>query len=180
MGEQCSWQVFTFFVADWYSGIHSKCQRGYTPGYWLIQRATVSLTVFPVDLYTQSVYPRLLTDTSGYNVACKSSYPLSLSDNRVYASSDMPLYPGLLTDIRGNSVADTGLRILCRWQIFRYTIQVPGRYTPRNWLTQGYSVAERSSYTLSLTDIPVYTSSVRGLYPRLLIDTQGNSVAYRS
>ena len=92
----------------------------------------------------------------------------------------------ILTDIPGNSVADTGLRILCHWQIFRYTTQMTGRYIPRYWLTQAYSVADRSSYTLVLTDIPVYTTSVRrgvggeGLYHGLLTDTQGNSVAYRS
>ena len=34
--------------------------------------------------------------------------------------------------------------------------------------------------TVSLTDIPVYTPNVRGLYPGLLTDTQGNTVAFRS
>ena len=52
-----------------------------------------------MDQYTTSVYPRLLTDTSGYNVAGKSSFTFSLTDIRVYTSSDRPLYPGLLTDI---------------------------------------------------------------------------------
>ena len=71
----------------------------------------MSLTDIPVDRYTPSVYPRLLTNTSGYNVAGRS---LSLTDIQVYTSSDRPLYPWLLTDILGNSVADTGLRILFR------------------------------------------------------------------
>ena len=85
----------------------------------------------------------------GVQCSCRSSYTLSLADIRVYTSSDRPLYLGLLTDIQGNSVADTGLRILCRWQLFRYTIQLTGCYIPHFWLTQGYSVADRSSYTLS-------------------------------
>ena len=132
--EQCSWQVFVYFVADRYSGrsIHSKC------------------------------IPQV---TDWYNAAGKSSYTLLLTDIRVYTSRDRPLYPGLLTDISGNSVADTGLCILCRWQIFWYTIQVTGRYIPRYWLTLGYSVADRSSYTLLLTDSPVYTPSIRGYIP---------------
>ena len=33
---------------------------------------------------------------------------------------------------------------------------------------------------MSLTDIPVYNPGDRGLYPGLLTDIQGNSVAYRS
>ena len=121
-----------------------------TPGNSAADRSlyTLSLTDIPVYLYTPSVYPRLLTDTSRYNQAGRTSYILLLTDIRVYTSSDRPLYPGLLTDSPGNSAAATGLRILCRWQVFRYTIQVTGHYTPRYWLTQGYSVAERSSYTL--------------------------------
>ena len=38
-------------------------------------------------------------------------YTLSLTDIRVYSSSDRPLYLGLLTDISGNSVADTALSL---------------------------------------------------------------------
>ena len=75
---------------------------------------TLSLTNIPVDLYTASVYPRLLTDTLWYNVAGRSSYTLLLIDIWMYTSSERPLYPGLLTDILGNRVADMGLRILCR------------------------------------------------------------------
>ena len=41
----------------------------------------------------------------------------------------------------------------------------------------GSSVAYRSSYTLSLTDIPVYTPSDRPLYPGLQTSILGNSVA---
>ena len=43
-----------------------------------------------------------------------------------------------------------------------------------------YSVADRSSYTLSSTDIPVYTLGDRPLYPGLLTDTPVYRVAYRS
>ena len=51
-------------------------------------------------------------------------------------------------------------------------------YTP-GLLTDIYegSVAYRSSYTLSLTDIPVYTPGDKPLYPRLLNNILGNSVA---
>ena len=38
--------------------------------------------------------------------------------------------------------------------------------------TLGYSVADGSLYTLSPTDIPVYTLGDRPLYPGLLTDTQ--------
>ena len=108
---------FIYFVADRYS---RKSDRPLYPGLlidtpWnsVADRSsyTLSLTDIPVDLYTLSVYPRLLTDTSGYNVAGRS---LSLTDIRVYTSSDRPLYSGLLTHIPGNSVADSGLLILCR------------------------------------------------------------------
>ena len=46
--------------------------------------------------------------------------------------------------------------------------------------TLGYSVADRSLYTLSPTDIPVYTLGDRPLYPGLLTDTPMYSVACRS
>ena len=77
-----------------------------TPGNSAADRSsyTLSLTDIPVDLYTPSVYPRLLTDTSGYNG--RSSYTLWLTDIRVYTSSNRPLYPGLLTDTPGNCVFD--------------------------------------------------------------------------
>ena len=44
---------------------------------------------------------------------------------------------------------------------------------------KGSSVAYRSSYTLSLTDIPVYTPGDRPLYPRLQINILGNSVTIK-
>ena len=43
-------------------------------------------------------------------------------------------------------------------------------------VTDWYNVAGRSSYTLLLADIRVYTSSDRPLYPGLLTDISGNSV----
>ena len=43
----------------------------------------------------------------------------------------------------------------------------------------GSSVAYRSSYTLSLTSIPVYTPGDRPLYPRFHTNILGNSVADR-
>ena len=43
----------------------------------------------------------------------------------------------------------------------------------------GSRVAYRSSYTLSLTDIPGYTPGDRPLYPRLQINILDNSVADR-
>ena len=46
--------------------------------------------------------------------------------------------------------------------------------------TVGYSVTDRSLYTLSPTDIPVYTLGDRPLYPGLLTDTPMYSVACRS
>ena len=46
--------------------------------------------------------------------------------------------------------------------------------------TLGYSVADGSLYTLSPTDIPVYTLGDRLLYPGLLTDTLIHSVACRS
>ena len=46
--------------------------------------------------------------------------------------------------------------------------------------TLGYSVADRALYTLSPTDIPVYTLGDKPLYPWLLTDTPMYSVAYRS
>ena len=138
---------------------------------------TLLLTDIPVDLDNLSVYHRLLTvtRTSRYNVAGRS---LSLPDIQVYTSSDRPLYPGLLTDILGNSVADNVFVQFVADNLFRYTIQVTGCNTPRYWLTQGYSVADRSSYTLSPTDILQYTPSVKELNPELLTNTQENSVAY--
>ena len=57
-----------------------------------------------------------------------------------------------------------------------------GRYTPGYWLIfRGavYNVAYRSSYTLSLIDIPVYTPGDRLLYPMLQTNILGNSVADR-
>ena len=124
---------------------------------------TLSLTDIPVYLYTPRIYPNLLTDTSGtmqlaglHILCCWLIFGCPIQVTGPW------LYPGLLTDIPGNRAADAGLRILCRWQVFWYTIQVTGHYTPRYWLTQGYSVAERSSYTLSLTNIPVYSPSARG------------------
>ena len=102
------------FSSSWCLGRAAVCDCG-TPWTFFLPffSYTLSLTDILVDQYTPSVYPRLLTDTSGYNVAGRSSYTLLLTDMRVYTSSDRPLYPGLLTDIPSNSLADTGLRILC-------------------------------------------------------------------
>ena len=100
-----------------------------------------------------------MTDTAGYNVAGRSSYTLSLIDIWVYTSSDKPLYPGLLTDIPGNSVADTGLRIV--------TDRYSGRSLPSVHIP-GNSVADRSLSTLSLTDI-VVDLCTPSVYPRSLI-----------
>ena len=46
--------------------------------------------------------------------------------------------------------------------------------------TLGYSVIDRSLYTLSRTDIPVYTLGDRPQFPGLLTDTPMYSVACRS
>ena len=143
----------------------------------------------------------------GSSVAYRSSYTLSLTNIPVYTPGDRPLYPRLQTNILGNSVADKYIRILCRWPVFRYVLQVTGGYTRvqcsleillyfvtdrysgsgerQLYLklqtdTLGYSVADRFLYTLSPTDIPVYFLGDRPLYPGLLTDTPVYSVAYRS
>ena len=66
---------------------------------------------FVADRYSDK---SIHSDTWGFNVTGRSSYTMSLTDIRVYTSSDRPLYPGLLTGIPGDSAADTDLRILCR------------------------------------------------------------------
>ena len=51
-----------------------------------------------------------------------------------------------------------------------------------HWVTDWYTWEQCSLqvlYTLSLTDIPVYTPSGRPLYPRLQTNILGNSVADR-
>ena len=88
---------------------------------------------------------------------------------------ERPLYPRLLTDTLGNSVPDMSSYILSLTDIpvDLYTLSVYPRLQTVT-RTSGYNVAGRS---LSLTDIQVYTSSVRPLYPGLLTDILGNSVA---
>ena len=56
----------------------------------------------------------------------------------------------------------------------------PKLQTDYRLILWGYSVADRSLYTLSSTDIPVSTLGDRLLYPELLTDTLMYSVAYRS
>ena len=77
-------------------------------------------------------------------------------------------------------------RVQCSLQILYF---VADQYSgPRERLlypklqtdTLGYSVADRSLYTLSPTDILVCTLDERSLYPGLLTDTLVYSVAYRS
>ena len=60
-----------------------------------------------------------------------------------------------------------------------YTLGDRPHYTGLLTDTPGSSVAYRSSYTLSLTNIPVYTPGDRPLYTRLQTNILGNSVADR-
>ena len=60
-----------------------------------------------------------------------------------------------------------------------YTLDDRPLYTGLLTDIPGSSVAYRSSYTLSLTDIPVYTPGDKPLYPRLQTNMLGNSVADR-
>ena len=60
-----------------------------------------------------------------------------------------------------------------------YTLGNRPLYTGLLTDTQGSSVAYRSSYTLSLTDIPVNTPGDRPLYPSLQTNILGNIVANR-
>ena len=131
---------------------------------------------------------------------------MSLIDIPVYTSGDRPLYPRLQTNILGNSIADrysytlllTGIRVCtpdgytlvqCSLQSLPLVYFVtdcysgPGErllYPKLQTDTLGYSVADRALYSLSLTDIPVYTFGDRPLYPGLRTDTPVYSVAYRS
>ena len=73
---QCSLQILLYFVANRHSG----------PGERLL-------------------YPKLLSDTLGYNVVDRSLYTLPPTDIPVYTLDDRPLYPGLLTDTPTYSVA---------------------------------------------------------------------------
>ena len=75
-------------------------------------------------------------------------------------------------------------RVQCSLQILLYFVtdqySGPGErllYPKLQTDTLGYSIADRSLYTLSPTDIPVYTLGDRPIYPRLLTDTQVYSVA---
>ena len=78
-------------------------------------------------------------------------------------------------------------RVQCSLQILLYFVtdrhSGPGvrlLYPKLQTDTLVYSVPNRSLYTLSPTDILVYTLGDRPLYPRLLTDTPVYSVAYRS
>ena len=79
------------------------------------------------------------------------------------------------------------IRVRCSLQILLYFVadrhSSPGGrllYPKLQTDTLGYSVAGKYLYTLSPTDIPVYTLGDRPLYPRLLTDTPMYSEAYRS
>ena len=176
---------------------------GYSlPNVWVIFIADRYSLVY--TLGDRPLYTRLLTDIQGSSVAYRSFY--TLTDIPVYTPGDRPLYPSYRL-IYWVTVYMTGIRILCRWPIFRYVLQVTGGYTraqcslqillyfvadrysgPGERLlfhklqtdTLGYNVAERSLYTLTLTDIPVYTLGDRPLYPGLLTDIPVYSVTYRS
>ena len=85
-----------------------------------------------------------------------------------------------MTDILNDTPGYT-IRVFIYFVADRYSRNIPGdRLLYPGLLTDtlGNSVDDRSSYTLSLTDIPVdlYSPSV---YPRLLTDTSGYNVAGR-
>ena len=148
---------------------------------------TLSPTNIPVyTLGDRPLYPRLLTDTPMYCVAYRSWFTLSLTNILEYSPCDRPLYSGLLTDTLGKSVADrysyilslTGIRVISgyTWVQCSLSYFVADRQSgPGERLlypdTFGYSVADRSLYTLSLTNILLYTLGDKPLYPGLLTDT---------
>ena len=77
--------------------------------------------------------------------------------------------------------------VQCSLQILLYFVadrhSGPGErllYPKLQTNTMGYSVVDRSLYTLFPTDIPVYSLGDRPLYPGLLTDAPMYSVAYRS
>ena len=80
------------------------------------------------------LYPRLLTDTLGNNVADRSSYTLSLTNIPVALTPSV--YPRLLTDTVGYNVAGRS----------SYTLSLSDIHV--------YTSSDRPLYTGLLTDIP--------------------------
>ena len=112
-----------------------------------------------------TLYSDVSVSNLGYTLGVYRSTGISVSD-KVYQDLSATLFPGVSVSYPGYNSLWPGmiLSIFCRWPIFtglhfRWQAAI---HRVTDW--PGSSVAYRPSYTLSLTDIPVYTPGDRRLY----------------
>ena len=138
-------------------------------------RTSVSNKVY--EVLPPALYPICQSVTWGIHLECIDK-PILVSD-KVYEDLSATLFPGVSVSNPGyNNSLSTEKNIAYRYSLV-YTLGDRPLYTGLLTDIPGSSVAYRSSYTLSLTDIPAYTPSDRPLYPRLQTNILGNSVADR-
>ena len=125
-------------------------------------------------LHFSLVYQSVSQCIAACHLKCK---PVNISQRQSILRNilgDRLLYPRLLTDTPGTSVGDRSsyTLIVADWYS---SISIHSKCIPQvtDWYIR-VQCSGRTSYTLLLIDIRVYTSSNRPLYPGFLADIPGN------